>query len=575
MGVVFKAEDKKLAKNIALKLVAPEISGEDIIRFQNEAKTIAKLRHPNIVDVYDFGFSDENESQLYIAMEFVDGESLAELIEENERISYLDLVPIVVQILDGLSSAHNNGVLHRDIKPSNIMLLPSDSEEGYSVKIVDFGLAKTSFEEQKLTKTGVPVGTPNYISPEQVQGKEIDQRSDLYSLGCLLYKGLTGRPPFAGGDALSTAALRLHKDPPSFFEIDQNLDCPPEIEEIVMKSLERKPAKRFSSAPKFKERLVSYFAEINQLKTLGIEKFEPEKFPWKIVVTILAVTVPLVVYMVSTMFFTYTDSLSELPVKNFGKEALSEDTANFKQGKGQALDIGRLTGDQLDEGTIQMLGPYNQKVVLSETSLNDIYLNMICNRCPNLTELNIKGTTREVTSTGYTEILRLKKLKVLEYEDMKADRGFLKMVSQLSGLKGLNIANNDGITSSDLTCLGKMSCLKKLTVGWDRNSGKTWKTSELVKFVNARKQIEALVLKTDFTGVADWENLSKLTYVKELDLRDCHGLNSQIVNRLAKMSNLKKLYLGATGINESDLESLKKRYSNIVIVGCQRGNGES
>ena len=183
-----KLKTRSWEKDIALKLVAQDVSDQDIIRFQNEAKTIAKFGDIQIlVDVYDFGFSDDNESQLFIAMEFIDGESLAELIEKNKRFSYLDLLPIVVQILDGLANAHNNDVLHRDIKPSNIMMLPNAKEEGYSVKIVDFGLAKTSIEEQKLTKTGVPIGTPNYISPEQVLGKKIDLRADLYSLGCLMY----------------------------------------------------------------------------------------------------------------------------------------------------------------------------------------------------------------------------------------------------------------------------------------------------------------------------------------------------------------------------------------------------
>lgn len=577
MGVVFKAEDKKLGKDIALKLVARDVSDKDIVRFQNEAKTIAKLRHPNIVDVYDFGYSDENESQLFIAMEFIDGQSLAELIEENERISYLDLVPIIVQILDGLANAHNNGVLHRDIKPSNIMLLPTEKEEGYFVKIVDFGLAKTSIEEQKLTETGVPIGTPNYISPEQVQGKEIDQRADLYSLGCLVYKGLTGRLPFTGGDALSTAALRLYKDPPPFCEIDDSLDCPIEIEKIVMKSLGRQPAKRYSSAAQFKESLVSYFAQIDHLKTLGIEKFEPEGFPWKIVAVVSAITVPLVSYMVSTMFFSYTDSLNKvsLPSKSFGKEALSRDTANFSFDNGKKVENIDLSKSDLNERTLQMFDPHNKRIRLTNTPISDKYVERISQKCKQLIELRIIGTTEKVSPEAYNQLARLKKLKVLEYENMNADRGFLKMVSQLPLLEELNIAYNDGITSSDLPSMGGMTNLKKLTLGWKKNSEKPWRINELVQFVNARKHIEVLILKTDFESMNNWKKLLNLTNINALDLSDCSGVSLEVVDSLAKIPQIKKLYFSASEFNQSDTERLKSRYPDIEFIANQRGASES
>ena len=143
-----------------------------------------------------------------MTMELISRESMADLIKREGRLKYTVFSTLLEQILDGLSHAHANAVLHRDIKPSNIMLIWNENDD-VTVKLVDFGLAKFADEDQKLTRAGVPIGSPFYISPEQVEGKELDERADIYSLGCLMYKSLTGSVPFEEVDALATMAKRF------------------------------------------------------------------------------------------------------------------------------------------------------------------------------------------------------------------------------------------------------------------------------------------------------------------------------------------------------------------------------
>ena len=277
--------------------------------------------------------------------------------------------------------------------------------------------------------------------------------------------------------------------------------------------------------------------------------------------------------MVSTIF-SYTESLSEKPKLSFRKKPLSDPTDIFKQGKGQQIDHVDLENDALNVRSLMMFGPHNKTMRLTNTPLTDQFVDKISRECERLIELRIIGTTEKVSPRAYCQLVQLKNLKVLEYENMNADSRFLKMVSKLPHLEELNIANNNGIASSDLSDMGKMPDLKKLVVGWKKNSGKPWKMKDLVQFLNSRNEIKVLVFKESILkNLDDWKKVLNLAYIKELDLSGCDGVDLQVVNRLVKVPQLKKLYLVSSRFKISDIEYLQTKYPELEIIVDQRGVG--
>lgn len=246
MGKVYKALDTKVDEQIAIKLLNPEVAGDEKTRqrFREELKTTRQISHRHICRVYDFS---EEDGQAFITMEHVSGEDLKSLIRRVGQLTPGKAVFVARQIADGLAEAHRMGVIHRDLKPHNIMV----DKEG-NVRIMDFGIART-FKKTGVTDTGVIIGTPEYMSPEQVDGKEVDQRSDIYSLGIILYEMLTGRVPFAGDTPLSVAVKQKTERPISPRRL--NPQIPAEINRIILRCLEKDRELRFQDAASLWEEL--------------------------------------------------------------------------------------------------------------------------------------------------------------------------------------------------------------------------------------------------------------------------------------------------------------------------------
>lgn len=241
MGTVYKAYDPLIERTVALKTIRLDLSHQarQVFeeRFYREAKSAGRLNHPNIVTIYDVG---ETDGSAYIAMEYLQGESLDTLLDNHIRLSIERIAHITLQIANGLAYAHQHGVIHRDVKPANIILM----RRGRVVKITDFGIAQIPASTQ--TGDGALLGSPRYMSPEQVQGRVVDGRSDVFSLGVVLYEMLTGRTPFTGDD-LSTILyniMNFEPAPPS----SVNQDVPHAFDHIVMRALSKRPAGRYPTA---------------------------------------------------------------------------------------------------------------------------------------------------------------------------------------------------------------------------------------------------------------------------------------------------------------------------------------
>src|SRR5204863_5197547 len=228
MGVVYKAEDTKLKRVVALKFLPSHLSAseQDKARFIQEAQAASALNHPNVCSIIDI---QQHDGQMFIVMEFVDGQTLR---EKKGSISFKQAVDIGIQVADGLAAAHEKGIVHRDIKPENIMI----RKDGIA-QVMDFGLAKLQGNVSRLTKEGSTVGTAGYMSPEQVQGQEADHRSDIFSLGVLLYELLTGELPFKGVHESALMYEIVNIDPPPPSAIKPELD--PELDRIVLECLQK------------------------------------------------------------------------------------------------------------------------------------------------------------------------------------------------------------------------------------------------------------------------------------------------------------------------------------------------
>lgn len=237
MGVVYLAEDLELRRKVALKLLSPHYTSnpDAKARFKREAQAAAALTQPNIVTIYEVG---EYGNQSYIAMEYVEGESLAEVMA-RQRMTAEEAIAIVIQLCQGLSKAHRAGIVHRDLKPANILI-----DKDGQVKIVDFGLARMS-DVSKLTLDGKVMGTPNYMSPEQVKGETSDRRSDIFSVGIILYELLTGECPFRGDQQLAVLYAIAHEAPLPLAHYLQNISG--KLQVILDKALQKDPAARYQN----------------------------------------------------------------------------------------------------------------------------------------------------------------------------------------------------------------------------------------------------------------------------------------------------------------------------------------
>ncbi|HEY8429520.1 MAG TPA: serine/threonine-protein kinase [Sandaracinaceae bacterium] len=273
MGTVYRAEQIGLDRHVALKVLKRElVSDRDTVaRFHREAKAMSLLVHPNTVRVFDFG--EDEGGHLYLAMELLEGELLTAWMEREGTPPLTECAQIAREILRSLAEAHQKGIIHRDLKPDNIFLARIDGHARPVVKVLDFGIAKAFRDDRKIdqleTQAGTVFGTPRYMSPEQAQGKALDHRSDLYSVGVLLYQLVTGRPPFVDDDAVVVMAKHIRETPEPLRVAAPDRPIPRSLEKIVMRALAKDPGQRFESADVFEAKLRACMPEIAEAERTG------------------------------------------------------------------------------------------------------------------------------------------------------------------------------------------------------------------------------------------------------------------------------------------------------------------
>lgn len=257
-AAVFKAVDLTDNRSVAVKVLHEEVAADDAMssRFRREAETASQLDHPNLVRVHDFGMSDDHFP--FLVMDYVSGMLLGTLVSVEGRLALPKALPIFIQIADGMSYLHDHGIIHRDLRPDNVFLVSQDGKENI-VKIVDFGVAKNLHEtgQKKLTAEGEILGTPEYMSPEQIFDKNLDGRTDIYSMGCLMFNVLTGQLPFVGNTPVEILKHKMQSDGLDFSDPSRGRHLPKELQELVNTALSKDPNDRQQSMHEIKDALLA------------------------------------------------------------------------------------------------------------------------------------------------------------------------------------------------------------------------------------------------------------------------------------------------------------------------------
>ncbi|MBX9695941.1 MAG: serine/threonine protein kinase, partial [Cyanobacteria bacterium] len=280
---VYRAKQLSTDRFVALKVLHSHLlfDAESVARFAREAESGASLDHDNICRVFDF--DRLSTGQPYIAMEYMDGESLAALIAREGRLSAKAALPIFISFCRGLAAAHKQGIIHRDIKPANLFILKNSQ-----VKILDFGLAKIIAGRQPdITQTGTAFGTVQYMSPQQVMGARIDSRSDIYSLGCVMYETMTGKKVFEGNTAYEVMDQHVKAVPSRFSELNIGIEMPNGLESIILKALEKNPQDRYQTIEDILESLEKL--DLNSSEPVASKTSRPANIWVAVILTIVTI----------------------------------------------------------------------------------------------------------------------------------------------------------------------------------------------------------------------------------------------------------------------------------------------
>lgn len=552
-GVIYKAKQKPLGRPVAIKMIHSHLVNVTALkRFLQEAKTISTMHHPNIISVHDFGVSEDN--QPYMVMDYVEGTTLSDYIKKEGALEPEFAVNLAMQICDGLSHAHSHSVLHRDLKPNNVMLVPLAAGE-YHLRVLDFGLAKLFAEDEQadhLTKTGETVGTPAYMAPEQVMGKKLSPRSDIYSLGCLLYHCLTGFVPFGGATKMETMLKQLNDQPPPFSEYD--IDVSERLEELVMQILSKDPAGRPESMSQVKERLKALMSYHSSGNVSVLSRKEKKKEPPKIEPKKIAlIAVPLVVVSAAGLFTyfysqqkpaTVVDASTQVKVSEPTKPETKPETKTKVKVPDQ--DPSAQAAVQTTAQTqAQSQAPVEQEPEYKKNFDDRVFLGKFEGQ-DNIHELSSDGNDIQNQSLYY--VAKLKDLKKLDLNKSKSinDSGlsYLKNMHLMSLLLGSTDVTNDGLAS-----IATLKSLKNLDLS------NTKVTANGLLQLAPLRNLQMLNLHQTKLGNSNLDGLKSLNNLDMLILGQS-GVGDSALSALTSMKMLKTLYLNNTSITNAGLVSL-------------------
>jgi serine/threonine protein kinase len=553
MGRVFKATDTILLIDVAIKVLLEtrHVRSESAVRFQQEAKAVSKLQHKNILTIMDFGITEDGEP--YLVMEYLQGRTLSTILDEVETFTLQQTINIAGQICDGMQHAHKVGVVHRDLKPANIMILGGDFETA-SIRILDFGIAMVEVEKRDASYISHPelLGSPQYMSPEQITSKKIDGRSDIYSLGCILFHMLTGRHAHESDSVLELLQSRCEIAAPRINSTGIEPIVPPAVEDVIARCLETDPAKRYATMLEVKEALLSACEISDHSHSEDVERKSPAAIFGLLSLVVLVIAA-------GAWFVFRPVQIDSTPAK---KAAAPVAKATVYKNN----DL-KETNDVYDLFNVSN----GRKEWSANGFIRDENLAALAHN-PDVEELHLSGQNH-LTAAGYKHIAQIPKLRILILSEANLKDDGLKALSALKRLHKLAI---DGTAITD----AGINFLRDMEIN-DLNIERTSVTDEGLKAIGTIRNMDRLLISnSEITNRG-------LKYIKHMPIKSFHmdgcdiddggmkdlpGTDSvKAPGRFTKAvePTLERLYMSHCNISLRGFREIKApKLSELILSGC-------
>ncbi len=589
-GTIYLCQDRLLKKKVAVK-VLNSLSSEQLVSFQREAKATSQIEHPNIVKVFDFGVSDGKAP--YMVLEYIDGLSLDQILKNEGALDLDDALPIFSQICDALSFSHNRNLFHRDLKPENIIVAGWKTPD-VSIRVIDFGVGVI---RQERTDQGKSVaGSPPYMSPDQAHGLTFDERSEIYSMGCVMFEVLTGRPPFQGSTALETISLHAHAEPPTLADGHGSAFFPEALEDLVANCLRKTPAERYQSMEELKNALLDLESEQHPRAATNESKLEQDRLTHQgltrwIVVSLLAIgTIGSIIVFQSGRQPVKTIEVSPSPKTPKYKEPMLSDALDTlesdtwykgKNGFGRVIwnsapnindnDFEQLTKESdvrcinvgitdnvTGTGFKYLKNAQLEDVFVQSTGLTDDGLREIC-EFKTLTSIRLAMASR-LTLKGLGYLKTLPALESLNLTVMEIPDHALELISTMPKLTAVVFYNSHKIKASDLRYLSALRTMHYLDL-----SG-TSLTNEIFPYIAKIKSLTNIrICNLDLTD-ENLELLAELPNLTDVGLADNPRLTDNALIKLGACKHLETVVLDrCSGITAAGKSRFKKEHPQVMI----------
>ena len=553
MAAVFGAYDAVLKRPVAIKLVADTgNSNELLMRFQREAKLASRLNHPNIVTIMDFGVAENGT--LYLIMDFIEGKSLKELLEDSGPLDAETAIYLFIQVCDALAHSHKQGVVHRDLKPGNIMIA-AEAEEHADVRVVDFGLAKVVAEDQRITKTGKTIGTPIYSAPEQIEANAADHRSDIYSFGCVMLEVLTGSPPFRGETAIETYDMHINKPAPRLLERGFEHEHAERLDQLIATALEKDPEKRFSGFEELKQELIDLLPEESKVAISKVEekyakdRYKAQSFFSQHKKALLAIC----------LFTLVLGGAGLLRIEQRNKAVAESKRSRFMEGSFE-VDTSKwkfFCRDQKGVPTWTNIDCRMSDEHFKQLQGKDV-------RSVVLYAMRLKGWGLKYLKNEPIQTLSVAESKIIDKN--------LHYIGNLKTLKSLDLSYT-WITDAGLDSINELPELKVLGL-----AGCTKLTAKSIDSVTRiGPQIKELNISLTPVGKEGLESLDKLKQLRSLDI-SLTGWTDQSIAPIYKLKKIERLKIGKNKeLTDTTLEQIGKlpKLNYLKIEGCEGFSSEA